>query len=52
METFVKMVQERLEGPEGRLGHESRAHQRRLTQGKVNVQVRREKLRSRCAVAS
>lgn len=51
MDTLVKMVQEKLKGPERRLDYESGTHQRHPEQGKVNMQVRREKLHSRCAVA-
>lgn len=45
------MVQKRLEGPK-RLGYESGTHQRHPEQGKVKVQVRREKLHSGYVVAS
>ena len=50
--TLVKMVQERLEGPERRLGCESGTCQWHPEQGKVEVQVRREELHSRCLVVS
>lgn len=49
--TLVKMVQGRLEGPEGRLGCESETRQRHPEQGKVKVQVR-EELHARCFTAA